>query len=166
MHCSLDPVSADEKEILRNLLEKYLYEFSQYDLCEVNALGLYGYGYLDNYWTEDNRWAYFIRVDGKLAGFAMVNDYMELRRDGQYNMAEFFVLHKYRRMGIGRQAALELFARFPGRWELKYHPHNTASAAFWHSVVQEGAKVFTLYENVEEFAYPDGTPGEIFFFDT
>ena len=74
MTLSLDPVSVDEKEILRNLLEKYLYEFSQYDLGDVNALGLYGYAYLDNYWTEDNRWAFFIRVDGRLAGFAMVND--------------------------------------------------------------------------------------------
>ena len=166
MTLSLDPVSVDEKEILRNLLEKYLYEFSQYDLGDVNALGLYGYNYLDNYWTEDNRWAFFIRVDGRLAGFAMVNDYMELRHDGEYNMAEFFILHKYRRSGVGRWAAHQLFTRFPGKWELKYHPFNEISAAFWHQVIHESSDRIILHEGVEEFAYADGTPGDIFFFDT
>ena len=31
MKIELSPVQKEEKEILRNLLEKYLYEFSQYD---------------------------------------------------------------------------------------------------------------------------------------
>ena len=56
MKLKLVPIQEEEKEILRNLLEKYLYEFSQYDGGTVNALGLYGYSYLDNYWTEENRW--------------------------------------------------------------------------------------------------------------
>ena len=75
MTVTLCPVSLEQKEILRNLLEKYDYEFSQWDLRDVNENGLFGYEYLDNYWTEENRWAYFIRADGKLAGFVMVNDY-------------------------------------------------------------------------------------------
>ena len=32
----LTPVGVDEKEILRHLLEKYNYEFSQYDNKDVN----------------------------------------------------------------------------------------------------------------------------------
>ena len=31
MKLKLVPIQEEEKEILRNLLEKYLYEFSQYD---------------------------------------------------------------------------------------------------------------------------------------
>jgi len=31
MNIIIDPIENDEKEVLRNLLEKYLYEFSQYD---------------------------------------------------------------------------------------------------------------------------------------
>jgi len=90
MVVELKQVTVDEKEILRNLLEKYSYEFSQWDKRDVNKLGLYGYLYLDNYWTEDKRWAYFILVDGKLAGFAMVNDFPEVNdRDTDFQMAEF-----------------------------------------------------------------------------
>ena len=43
MKIELTPVDVSEKEILRNLLEKYDYEFSQYDQRDVNHLGLYGY---------------------------------------------------------------------------------------------------------------------------
>ena len=68
MNFELVPVKEEEKEILRNLLEKYLYEFSQYELEDVNPLGLYGYSYLDCYWTEEGRWAFFLKADGRLAG--------------------------------------------------------------------------------------------------
>lgn len=53
MNIELVAIDVNEKEILRNLLEKYDYEFSQYDQRDVNDLGLYGYDYLDNYWTEE-----------------------------------------------------------------------------------------------------------------
>ena len=49
MDIELKPVKIQQREILANLLEKYLYEFSQYDGRDVNALGLYGYRYLDYY---------------------------------------------------------------------------------------------------------------------
>ena len=102
MQVELQPVSIEKREILANLLEKYEYEFSQWNLCDVNPLGLYGYKYLDCYWLEENRWAYFILADGKLAGFVMVNDYAEApERATDFSMAEFFVMHKYRRAGVG-----------------------------------------------------------------
>jgi len=165
MTIELTAVPKEQKEVLRNLLEKYEYEFSQYDLLDVNELGLFGYDYLDPYWTEDGRHPFFIRVDGKLAGFAMVNDYFELRKDGQYAMAEFCVLYKYRRLGVGRIAAKELFSRFPGRWELKYHPKNEASAAFWNVVVGEVTGGAYKAVSSMEAAYPDGTPGMVLLFD-
>ena len=38
---------------------------------DVNVEGNYGYEYLDCYFEEENRYPYFIKVDGKLAGFAI-----------------------------------------------------------------------------------------------
>ena len=95
MTVELKQVTIDEKEILRNLLEKYNYEFSQWDKRDVNKLGLYGYEYLDYYWTEDKRWAYFIFADDKLAGFVMVNNLPEVDdRETDFQIAEFFILYK------------------------------------------------------------------------
>lgn len=167
MNFELVPVKEEEKEILRNLLEKYDYEFSQYDLRDVNALGLYGYSYLDNYWTEENRWAFFFQADGNLAGFAMVNDYPESGVKTDYVMGEFFVLYKYRRCGLGKWAAFELFQRFPGTWQLKRHPKNIPSVHFWNKVVSAyTGGSFRLEEGREDLAYDDGTPGDVFFFST
>ena len=128
---TLDPVAPFEKPILSNLLEKYDYEFFQYDLRDVSPLGLFGYDWLDCYWTEPGRYAFFIRADGNLAGFAMVRGSCEAQTDNKrYNMSEFCILYKYRRQGVGRFAVRALLQRFPGRWELKLHPKNTVAAIF------------------------------------
>lgn len=166
MEFELVPVKEEEKEILRNLLEKYDYEFTQYTLEDVNPLGLYGYSYLDCYWTEKKRWAFFLKADGKLAGFAMVNDYPEAGKT-DYCMAEFFVMFKYRRCGLGKWVAFQLFDKFKGTWQLKRHPKNLPSVAFWDKVVSEyTGGSFRLESMGGEIAYPDGTPGDVFFFST
>jgi predicted acetyltransferase len=163
----LQPVSIEQRELLANLLEKYDYEFSQWDLRDVNALGLYGYKYLDCYWLEEHRWAYFILADGKLAGFVMVNDFAEAPdRETDFSVAEFFVMHKYRRAGVGRFAAKAVFGLHRGRWQLKYHPRNTGSAIFWPGVVGEYTngryKLVKAYPGTE---YEDGTLGDLIFFE-
>ena len=92
MQLELVPVSKDEKEILRNLMEKYDYEFSQYVDLDVNPLGLYGYDYFDCYWTEDTRHPFFIKADGKLVvidgGFCRARQ--ALRRGRQRTAAHLF----------------------------------------------------------------------------
>lgn len=162
----LRQVKMEEKEILRNLLEKYDYEFSKYDQRDVNSLGLYGYEYLDHYWTEENRWAFFILVEGKLAGFVMINDYPDVISDTDYSMAEFFVMYKYRRGGVGRFAALEALNRFRGKWQVKRHPTNQDSVRFWNTIIDEYTKGnYELVENHPEAEYDDGTLGDVFLFD-
>jgi len=161
-------VEKGRKEILRNLLEKYEYEFSQYDRgMEINDLGLFGYDYLDNYWTEENRWAYFIMADGRLAGFVMVNDYPEDKsRETDFSMAEFFVMHKYRRLGVGTQAAIKAFDLHRGRWQLRRHPCNQPSVGFWDRVVSDyTGGSFECAKGHLNCLYGDGTPADVFYFD-
>lgn len=168
MKIELCSVKLEQKEILRNLLEKYDYEFSQWDLRDVDEKGLYGYAYLDCYWTEPNRWAYFIRANEKLAGFAMVNDYPETGVKTDFCLSEFFVMHKYRRLGVGREAAVRVFNLHRGTWQLKRHPHNIASVHFWNRVVAEYTggdyRLIEAYPS-PEVNYDDGTPADVFFFD-
>ena len=164
----LVPVAIEQKETLRNLLEKYLCEFAQYDLRDVQEDGLYHYRWLDCYWTDPNRWAYFIRVDGKLAGFAMVNDYPEIPdRKPDFCLAEFYVLPRYRRAGVGREAAFQLFDLHRGQWQFQRHPHNVPSVHFWNRVVKE--YTHGRYELIEAYPdervnYADGTPADVFSF--
>ena len=166
MDITLREAALEDREILSHLLEKYDYEFSQYDLRDLSPLGLYGYDWLDAYWTDGSRHAFFLRADGVLAGFAMVNAHSESGSgDREHCMAEFCVLYKYRRRGAGRFLAHALFRRFPGKWELKLHPKNLASAAFWPAVVREAAGAFETRENVPGADYDDGTPARFLLFE-
>ena len=167
MDVNIKRVLLEDREILANLLEKYDYEFSQYDNRDVNKLGLYGYKYLDCYWIEEKRWAYFIEVDGKLAGFAMVNDFPEADdRETDYSIAEFFVMYKYRRLGVGKQAFFKVLDIHKGRWQLKRHPKNIPSVHFWNKAIAEyTCNNFELIEAYPKVEYDDGTLGDIFFFN-
>ena len=89
-----------------------------------------------SYWAEPGRHPFLIRVDGKLAGFALVNARSRLTGDdGVHDLAEFFVLRRYRRRGVGERAAAWLFERFRGRWEVRQKPENLAATAFWRRVI-------------------------------
>lgn len=144
-------VEEEQREILAHLIELYEYDFSEYENSDVNAYGLYGYSYLDYYWTEDKRYAYFIKVNGKLAGFVMVCGYCYVSKDEEtLFLSEFFVMKKYRRQGIGKYAALQILREHPGKWELTVHPNNPGSHKFWKKVISEAAKgEVTVAEQIE-----------------
>jgi len=53
MNISLELIKKEEKGILKNLGELYIYELSQYSPMDVNNLGLYDdLDDLDNYWKK------------------------------------------------------------------------------------------------------------------
>jgi len=146
---------------------KYLYEFSQYDGLDTNSLGLYGYDYLDDYWTENNRFPFFIKVNEKLAGFIMINDYPEVKIDTNYTLSEFFILYKYRRQGIGKYVVNYVLNKFKGKWQLKYHPKNEISKTFWTKTISEYTSgKYELIANDLETKYEDGTIGHVLIFET
>ncbi|HEY3116472.1 MAG TPA: GNAT family N-acetyltransferase, partial [Chloroflexota bacterium] len=77
-----------------------------------------------------------IRADGKLAGFALVEERQIIEPGApRYTMADFFVLKIYRRQGIGQQAAWDLFRRFTGSWLIQEHGANSVAQAFWRTAV-------------------------------
>jgi predicted acetyltransferase len=125
----VQPASIDEKPVLRQLLELYCHDFSQFDGSDVGDDGWFRYPYLDRYWTEPERHPFLFRIDGRLAGFAFV------RSGAPHDMAEFFVMRKYRRGGVGADAARAVFLQFPGEWQVRQLTANTGATAFWRIAV-------------------------------
>lgn len=165
MKIVLKPVPPEQKDTLDNLLEKYNYEFSQYDRLPFGPDGLYHYWPLDAYWTEPGRAAYFILVDEVLAGFVLINAHPECDRPLDCAVAEFFVAYQYRRSGVGSEAMRQIFQRHRGQWHIKYHRKNAASVAFWHRIAQEyAAGPVEVVRGSED--YGDGTPAEVLVFRT
>ena len=137
MDVEIQPAQLADKSILRNLMELYVYDFSEYMQWDVDAHGLFGYKYLDQYWTEPDRFPFLIRASGKLAGFVLVREIASGDNEPTYSMAEFFILRKYRQQGVGRIAARRMFDLFPGQWSVIELEENVSGQAFWRKVISE-----------------------------
>ncbi len=135
LNITVTRATLDEKPILRNLLELYEHDFTEYEPKVIGPHGLYGYKYLDHYWTEPNRHPYLIRVDGQLAGFVLLNRHTVSGGDDRWTIAEFHIMRMYRGKGVGEFAARAVFDLWPGKWEVSQTPNNAPSHEFWRKVI-------------------------------
>jgi len=127
-------VRVDHKAGLAQRVQLYLHDFSEIRPYELTAHGTYTYLWLDNYFTEASRYPFFLVAGDRLAGFALMR-----RVSGVNELAEFFVVRRYRRQGVGRTAATRLFRKYPGRWSLEFDHANGPASVFWPKVVGEVA---------------------------
>lgn len=115
--------------LLERLLQLYLYDFSEHAGYDVDEDGSFPYAWLEAYRHDADRHAYIVRAEGHPAGFALV-------RSGEpTRMAEFFVLRKYRRGGVGTRAARALFGKFPGPWSVTQLVSNREATEFWRRAI-------------------------------
>lgn len=135
MNIGITPAPIEDTPVVRNMVELYRYyrhDFSEFYGRDLSEHGLYDYGRLDHYWTDDNRYPFLVRVSEQLAGFALVSTFQrDEHRETRFS--EFFNLCKYHRQGVGEAVAHDLFARFPGPWVLVEHEHNVAAQRFWRT---------------------------------
>lgn len=61
MNIELEQISIDEKPVLRNLMQFCFHDYSEFNKEDVGPYGLFNYKYLDHYWTEPGRFAYFVK---------------------------------------------------------------------------------------------------------
>lgn len=135
MDVELTPIAYEHKSVLRHLMELCLHDYSEFDGADVDEHGLFGYRRIDHYWTEDGRHAFLMKVASNIAGFVLVRD--SSNTGDAHSVAEFFVLRKYRRKGVGRRAAHGVFNMFPGIWRVHQDKDNTPAQAFWRAVIGE-----------------------------
>ena len=132
----LVPAARSGKAVLRNLAEYYVYDFSELLGLDVGEQGEFGGDRMDRHFEDPLCHPFFIRVDGKLAGFALHEGRSRLSGEvGVHDVAELFVMRKYRRLGVGERAAVALFDKFAGPWEVRQVRANVAAAAFWRKVI-------------------------------
>ena len=132
--------TSDDRELLRQLLTDYLYEFDS---------RTEPYPYFDAYWEEPERLPFLIDADGETAGFCLIR----IVEDG-WHIAEFSVRPEKRRDGIGGGAVNDLSerARAAGATYLEaiVNPDNLQALPFWLAagfrVVSEPKPVVTRRE--------------------
>lgn len=148
---TLERGAPDQRSVLAHLAQLYMHDFSELlPAARRGAIGEDGLFpedlHLDRYWSEPDRSVWFVRADGALAGFALLNRHSHCGRRVDFNMGEFFVARPYRRGGVGLRAATALIAMHPGQWEIAVGAHNAPAQRFWPSVVASvaGAELETL----------------------
>jgi predicted acetyltransferase len=136
----VERVGSESQQIAENLFQLYAHDFSEFAPLEnerflVDDDGLFTLPLIEKYWTLPNHSFHLLKADGKLAGFAAINDWSPSGRGVDYNIAEFFVMRHYRRNGAGTQFARRLFLAHPGLWELAIMASNKPAQAFWPTVI-------------------------------
>ncbi len=131
-------VEQNEKELLWNINQKYLYEMTRFYDDPMDDKGNYYYGYFDEYFIDPNRFAYFIYNDEILIGFAMICPYSYIiGKSVDFVMSEFTIFPQYRGRHFATEAAEMIITNHIGEWEIKYHEKNNAAKKLWDNVTKK-----------------------------
>jgi predicted acetyltransferase len=135
----LDPAQPAEVGLLSNLLELYVHDLSAAFEVELGADGRFGYPKLERYWAEPGRrFPFLIRSGARVVGFALVTRGSPAADDPDvFDVAEFFVIRRYRRSGVGRHAAALLWQRLAGKWIVRVSEGNPGALPFWAGVIAQ-----------------------------
>jgi predicted acetyltransferase len=148
-----------DRLVLSRLLELYQYDMSEVWPQDLNIHGEYGFA-LDRYLRNPLLRAYLFLVDGKYAGFGLVDPDVSLP-ENEYWMGQFFVMKRYRRMGVASKAARHIFDQHRGKWEVGQMPLNYAAQAFWREII----RAYTNGNYVEHELHDDRWDGFLQCFD-
>lgn len=148
MQVELIPATRQQEPVLAKLLELYADDFRKFQDIPQGSDGRFYYAPLPLYWTQPDRHPFLLMSGGTIVGFVFVG-----RRNGCWDIVEFFVLPAHRRRRLGTQAAHAAWHRFPGKWTVRVLRSNRPAGVFWRHAItaftrQPAASVPTL-ENGE-----------------
>src|SRR5262249_469926 len=163
----VEPAMPRDAAVLSNLLELYSHDLSEVFALELGDNGRFGYQRLPLYWSEsERRFPFLIRLETRLAGFALVTRGSPASDDpDDFDVAEFFVLRRHRRSGVGRRAAFLLWNRFAVHWIVRVSEGNQNGLRFWANVIAdytngtavEARRVFMFNSAVVVAGFPTRT---------
>ena len=140
MNITLTPITQEGKRAFSQLINLYNfnYDFSNYLNDNIPENGFF-FGDADYYMNNEKMQNFFIRVDGRIAGYVIVAKGGDKYLDDPlaHNIDEFFVTRKYRRKGVGTIAATMAFEMYKGWWEVCQMQDNISAQRFWASVIDK-----------------------------
>lgn len=133
--------AADDRRWFTHVFPLYLHDLSEFGLTfyTLDDRGVWMPDHRESWLEDDGDHPLILVHEGRRVGFALVNQAPSphMRPEMDFRLSEFFVLRGHRGAGIGRRAALALFDRFRGRWEISALPRNEPAIRFWRRVVAE-----------------------------
>ena len=140
----------EDRAALANMMQLYAHDFSELwsgeARGELGGDGLFAAYPLDAWWREPDHVPLLVKAGGFLAGFALLNKTSHTGASLDRNMAEFFIVRKHRRSGVGTAAARMIFSYYPGRWETAVARANHRALTFWRTAIQPLAEEVELVD--------------------
>ncbi|USB33391.1 GNAT family N-acetyltransferase [Paenibacillus sp. YPG26] len=146
-------VETTQKLILKHLIALFLHDLSEFnpgqELNQKN--GLFEFDEFEWFFEKDGLTPYFIIYDNHIVGFILIQSDPFINPElYDYLVNSFFILKKYRKRGIGKQAAHQLFQRLPGRYVIGQLSNNDPAIAFWKSVYHHYGVEYEEKEELDE----------------
>ncbi|MBM5456943.1 GNAT family N-acetyltransferase [Pseudomonas sp. P66] len=126
----------EQAELIRNLYQFYAYESSDWEQEDVEVDGRFYIHeeHLARYWQDPQWSANLILVDGFIAGFLLV-ERSEFAALNALELADLFILKRYRRKGIGRAIASQVLMSEEFDWLVRFYDQDETAQAFWRAVL-------------------------------
>lgn len=172
MKISISLTDQSTKFIVNNLYPLYLHDLSEIWEWKPNIYGVYEDDdtltlneqnkVFDVWWENPSvLFPYLVRVDDIPAGFAFVATPPYTPHGSEFYMNEFFMLRPFRGKGIAEAAAVQVFNKHKGSWELQTNPTeaNKRAQFFWRKTMQN----YTSESHQEEFANTENDGYKIIF---
>lgn len=134
----LEMVAFGQRDVLANLVELYLHDLSETFPIKMGPDGRFGYDGLPLYWSEpERRFPFFIKSGAQVVGFVLITIGSPASDDPQVcDVAEFFIVRRNRRSGLGSVAAFQVWDHFPRRWIVRVSLGNKGALRFWAETIR------------------------------
>jgi predicted acetyltransferase len=130
----LHAAQRDELETIENLMQFYMYDFSEWLPLKLGEHGLFNIQPKLDYWRTPATRPFLIKVDGELAGFVTVDADTHVP-GAELNIGYFFVSRRFRGQGVAKFVVSALLSRFPGQWQIFHIDANLPARRFWATVI-------------------------------
>lgn len=161
MSVEIRPHQLDDKSVIWNLFQFYCYDTSREDEVDVEADGFFSLSpsYFGQYW-ELPRWAaHLIRVDGAIAGFVLIEP-SDVVPEAQ-EIADLFILRRYRRRGLARDIVWHFLAQRQTPWTITVLDGWPEAEAFWAAMLAD-----PRLRVAQRFSDPYGREGDVLLLDS
>lgn len=152
--------------LIQNMARFYVYDASR-ECGHISSEwslpknGLYESFDFKNYFEDQSRKAYLIKVYDEIAGFVLLNQ-ITTEKDSNWNMGEFFIIAKFQGQGIGKRVAHKIWEMNPGKWEISVIPENKSAISFWEKAINTFIDG-TFKKQVKDVSYDEHQPRRVIF---
>lgn len=135
MKATIQQITDTNKEQFENLFNYYLYELSAYSREDIGAEGTFEMKDISPYFRDERLYPHFITFNEKIVGFILVTSPPYVAKEVDYSVQELFVLPKYRGTNIAKDAVMQIFKLYSGRYEVGMFKSNVKAVKFWTKLI-------------------------------